>query len=75
MLLNKGDGHFRTKRDYRSGQFPISVVTGDLNGDGKHDLVTISPSSSTISTLLNRGDGSFQPKRDYRTGVQPGRSR
>jgi hypothetical protein len=71
VFLNRGDGSFRAKRNYRTGQLPDSVRIGDLNGDGKLDLATISPRASKVSTLLNRGEGSFDSKRDYRTGRQP----
>ncbi len=68
VLLNRGDGSFRAKADYRTGRNPGSVAIDDLNGDAKPDLVT---ANGTVSVLLNRGDGSFQAKRDYRTGDQP----
>jgi FG-GAP-like repeat/PASTA domain len=68
VLLNKGDGSFQTKRDYRVGRNPRSVAIGDLNGDRKPDLATANFEPDTVSVLINRGDGSFRAKRDYRTG-------
>jgi FG-GAP-like repeat len=70
VFVNKGDGSFRARLDYRTEKSPRSVAIGDLNGDGKQDLATVR-FASTVSTLLNRGDGSFEPKRDYRTGDGP----
>jgi hypothetical protein len=75
VVLNRGDGSFRAKRDYRTGRAPYLVAIGDLNGDGKPDLATANYHSSTVSVLANRGDGSFEAKRDYRTGLDPSRSR
>ena len=75
MLLNRGDGSFRAKLDYRTGSGPPSVAIGDLNGDGKPDLAIANSGANTVSVLLNRGDGSFQAKLDYATGAGPNRSR
>jgi hypothetical protein len=71
VLANRGDGTFRANRDYRTGRVPLSVAIGDLNRDGKPDLVTSNFGPSTVSVLANRGDGSFQAKLDYRTGHTP----
>jgi hypothetical protein len=71
VLANKGDGSFQPKHDYRHGGDPWSIAIGDLNADGKPDLVTANVGTDTVSVLANRGDGSFRAKRDYRTGVSP----
>ena len=72
MLLNRGDGSFEAKRDYRQpASSPVSVAIGDLNGDGKPDLATANIDASTVSVLLNRGDGSFEAELDYATGRGP----
>jgi len=71
VLLNRGDGSFRAKIDYRTGRGPNSVASGDLNGDGKPDLATANLDADRVSVLLNRGDGSFQARLDYRTGHAP----
>ena len=47
------------------------MAIGDLNGDGKPDLATVSSDASALSVFLNRGDGSFGQRRDYDTGVGP----
>jgi hypothetical protein len=70
VLLNTGDGSFRTKVDYRTGRGPRSLAIGDLNTDGKPDLATAN-GIDTVSVLLNTGDGTFQAKRDYKTGSSP----
>ena len=75
VLLNRGDGSFQAKHDYAVRRRPSSVAIGDLNGDGKPDLVIANSGSSTVSVLLNSGDGSFQAGLDYRTGPARSRSR
>ena len=71
VLLNRGDGSLRAKRDYTTGLHSNSVAIGDLNGDGKPDLATANWGADSISVLLNRGDGSFQRKLDYATEGDP----
>jgi hypothetical protein len=72
VLLNSGDGSFQAKLDYHIGTNPLSVAIGDLNGDGKQDLVTANPLGGavysglgTVSVLLNRGNVGFESPRDY----------
>jgi len=71
MLLNRGNGSFQAKRDFRTGRGPNSVAIGDLNGDGNPDLATAGFAQDSVSVLLNRGDGSFQAWLDYATGDTP----
>jgi hypothetical protein len=70
VLLNRGDGSFQAKVDYRTGDEAYSVAIGDLNGDDKPDLATAN-SGYSVSVLLNRGDGSFRAKHDHRVGKNP----
>jgi beta-lactam-binding protein with PASTA domain len=52
VLVNRGEGSFQAKLDYRTGDGPGSVAIGDLNGDRKPDLVTAN-AANTVSVLLN----------------------
>lgn len=68
VLLGNGNGTFQNHMDYPTGDFPNAVVLGDLNGDGKPDLVTANYFPDTVSVLLGNGDGTFKAKVDYFTG-------
>ena len=76
VLLGNGDGTFRTAFTYESGgNSATSVAVGDLNGDGKPDLVLTNacrtPSDcdlGVVSVLLGNGDGTFQSAVIYESG-------
>ena len=68
VFINKGGGGFRGKRNYVTGRRPSWVAIGDMNGDGKPDLVTANGYANTVSVLLNRGGGGFAPRLDYQAG-------
>ncbi|MFZ4523968.1 MAG: FG-GAP-like repeat-containing protein [Chlorobium sp.] len=71
VLLNKGDGTFAPRADYAIDGSLRSVITVDLHGDGKIDLIVTTNNydyynnTSRFSVLLNKGDGIFSQKTDY----------
>src|SRR5215475_1465018 len=70
VLLGNGDGTFQPAVTYNSGGlFTTSIAVGDVNGDGKPDLVVSNPCGVTncfpqldgaVGVLLGNGDGTFQ---------------
>src|SRR5262249_1557029 len=71
VQLGNGDGTFKAPVNYKVGTSGASVVVGDLNGDGKPDLVAIAEPfvrgasnqvlPGSIGVLIGNGDGTFQP--------------
>jgi hypothetical protein len=74
VLLGNGDGTFRAAVPYDSGGYlAIALAVGDVNGDGKPDLIVVNQygntkfADGTIGVLLGNGDGTFQPAVTYST--------
>jgi hypothetical protein len=65
-LLGKGDGTFAARGDVSTDR-ATSVALGDLNKDGKLDLVTANDWGSRAFVLLGKGDGTFAPMTSYST--------
>jgi hypothetical protein len=71
VLLGHGDGTFDNPKGYAS-PFPLWVTTGDLNGDGKTDVIAASETlverlilPGGVSVLLGNGDGTLRPSQGY----------
>src|SRR6185312_6170022 len=58
VLLGRGDGSFRLRRYFAARVYASRLVAGDLNGDGRPDLVF--SDSGALAVMLNRGDATFQ---------------
>ena len=43
VLNGDGQGNFTLKRNIAEDTLPKDVVSGDINGDGKLDIVAVSP--------------------------------
>ncbi len=57
VLLGNDDGTFQPPIVYATGPAPNAARIGDINMDGKPDIVV--GISTGLEVLLNRGDGSF----------------
>lgn len=65
VRLGNGDGTFGALTQYATGTvFTRYLDFGDVNGDGKLDVVASSDRSPFVSLFLGNGDGTFQPVRN-----------
>ena len=74
VFLGNGNGTFSSPATYKVGTTagPLSLASGDLNGDGKPDLVAAinwNGGPSAMAVLLNDGSGGFSPAVNYATSA------
>lgn len=62
---------FAAGNEHLVGSSPRSVAIGDVNSDGKADMITANLSSNNISILPGNGDGTFGVKTDVAVGSYP----
>jgi hypothetical protein len=71
VLLGDGHGAFTKTNAWSAGFGARHVAVGDLNGDGKPDIVSANLTTSDVSVLLGNGDGTFGGAKEYPAGSFP----
>lgn len=73
ILLGNGDGTFSLATPLETDFSSRQAAIGDVNLDGKLDLVVTNfgSGSGVVSVFLGNGDGTFQPKSDFAAGSAP----
>ena len=81
VVLGSGNGTFSSMVTYSTGagSYPLTVALGDMNDDGRSDIVCANSRSSSVGILLGNGDGTFGnmmscsiPARSHPTSVALG---
>lgn len=75
ILLANASGGFNAPANVTLTQLPSGAIprlaVGDLNADGKKDLVATISSTTSIIPLLGDGTGKFTPTASYTSGLTP----
>jgi len=53
LLMNGGTARFANPRQYGAGASPMDVAVGELNGDGRLDIVIANEVGASVSVLLS----------------------
>ena len=61
VVYNRGDGTLRAPITQDAGGVPRAVALGDVDGDGKQDLVVANTHPPEVDVIINQGGGVFAP--------------
>src|SRR5262245_20443333 len=70
-LINDGTGAYRPRAALASGLLPTAITTGDMNNDGKGDIVAAVQGDNAVSILFGTGTGTFNGRQDQNVALPP----
>ena len=59
VLIGDGSGNFAPHLDYQGSAGAASIAAGDVNGDGKIDVISVTDGARSVNAFLNDGSGHF----------------
>src|SRR5258706_6172556 len=71
MTPAQAQSSFKSRRDFRVGERPTTVLAADYDGDGKLDLLTVDEQSGYVSLVKGFGDGTFRRVTTVAGGSDP----
>jgi hypothetical protein len=71
IFLGNGDGTFQDPIVNNLGIFPVAIVSGDFDRDGRLDIASIDYFAAKAYISLGNGDGTFKTAVPYSVGSGP----
>ena len=71
ILVSDGSGQLSERSRVKAGARPLGIAVGDLNRDGRLDLVVANGLGDNVSVLLGDGACTFRKAGDFKTGAGP----
>ena len=71
VLLGNGDGTLQTHVDRNVGNSPNALALGDVNKDGKLDVLVSNGQDGTMGFAIGNGDGTLKTQKTLASGNSP----